>query len=63
MVKNKNIKIVTEDAVVGDMCQECSKSFGVGYDKFQYPYTVSFCSEGRYEVVIEGKKAKVIKVK
>lgn len=63
MVKTKNIKVVTEDAVVGDKCKESSKSFGMGYDKFQYPYTVSFCSEGKYEVVIEGKKARVIKVK
>ena len=62
MVKNKNIRIVEEDAVVGNGCNKCTKSFGYGYDKFQYPFTVSFYGEGKYEVVIKGKQAKVVKV-
>lgn len=36
--------------------------FRYGYDDFVYPYTVSFCSEGRYEVIIKGKKAIARKV-
>lgn len=62
MIENKNIRIVKEDAVVGNGCDKCTKVFGYGYDEFQYPFTVSFCSEGRYEVVIKGKKAEVVKV-
>ena len=53
MVNNQNIRVVKEDAVLGNGCDKCENSFGYGYD----PYTVSFCSEGKYEVVIKGKKA------
>lgn len=62
MVENKNIRVVKEDAVLGNGCDRCEKSFGYGYDDFVYPYTVSFCSEGRYEVIIKGKKAIARKV-
>lgn len=62
MIKNKNIRIVEEDAVVGNGCNKSEKSFGDGYDDFQYPFTVSFCSQGEYRVVIKGKMAKVEKV-
>ena len=62
MIENKNIRIVKEDAVVGNDCKKCSKSFNDGYDDFQYPYTVSFCSEGEYKVIIKGKTAEVVKV-
>lgn len=62
MIKNKNIKVVKEDAVLGNGCDRCESSFGQGYDDFVYPYTVSFCSEGKYEVVIKDKKAIARKV-
>lgn len=62
MIENKNIRIVKEDAVVGNGCNKYTKSFGCGYDDFRYPFTVSFCSEGEYKVVIKGKKAEVVKV-
>ena len=62
MIKNKNIRIVEEDAVVGDECKKVTRSFGYGYDEFQYPLTVSFCSEGEYRVVIKGKEAEIVKV-
>lgn len=60
MIKEKTIRIVTEDGGVYNRKHE--KSFGHGYDDFVYPYTVSFMGEGRYEVVIKGKKATVVKV-
>lgn len=62
MIKNKNIRIVEEDMVLGNGYNKSEKSFGYGYDDFQYPLTVSFCSEGKYEVVIKGKKAVAIKI-
>lgn len=62
MIKNKNIRIVEEDMVLGDECRKHEKRFEAGYDDFQYPLTVSFCSEGKYEVIIQGKKAVAIKV-
>lgn len=62
MVKNKNIRIVTEDAVLGVGHEGNRKHFGKGYEAFEYPYTVSFCSEGRYEVVIKGKDAYARKI-
>lgn len=62
MVENKNIRIVKEDAVLGNECNEHEKTFCRGYDDFVYPYTVSFCSEGKYEVVIKGKTAVARKV-
>ena len=62
MVENKNIRVVKEDAVLGNGCNRCENSLGYGYDDFVYPYTVSFCSEGRYEVIIKGKKAIARKV-
>ena len=62
MVKHHNIREVVEDAVVGKTCGQSTKSFGFGYDEFQFPYTVSFDAEGKYEVGIKGKKAVVRKV-
>jgi len=62
MIENKNIRIVKEDMVLGNGCNKSEVRFGCGYDDFQYPLTVSFCSEGKYEVVIEGKKAVAVKV-
>lgn len=56
MEKYKNIRIVTEDAVLGNYCKEHTKTFGCGYKSFVYPYTVSFWDEGKYEVIIKGKK-------
>lgn len=57
MIENKNIRIVKEDMVLGNGCDKSEKTFGYGYDDFQYPLTVSFCSEGKYEIVIKGKHA------
>lgn len=46
-----------EEAVLGNGRNSSEIIFGQGHNSFVFPYTVSFCSEGRYEVVIEGKKA------
>ena len=54
--------VVTEDLVVEPGFAEGDKVFRDGYDKFQFPFTVSFECEGKYEVVIEGKKATVRRV-
>ena len=62
MIKHHNIREVVEDAVVGKTCGKSTKSFGMGYDEFQFPFTVSFDAEGKYEVIIKGKKAVVQKV-
>lgn len=63
MVENKNIRIVKEDAVLGgDYGVSHTLEFGYGYDKFVYPYTVSFCGEGKYEVIIKDKRAVARKV-
>ena len=61
MIKHKAIRIVEEDLVVGDMTEVAvaERSFGHGYDNFQFPLTVSFCSHGKYEVEIKGKRATV----
>ena len=49
MIKHKEIRIVEEDLVVGDMTgvAVAERSFGYGYEKFQFPLTVSFCSHGK----------------
>lgn len=63
MVEKKTIRVVTEDAQVGGIYnRKHEKSYGHGYDGFVYPYTVSFYGEGKYEVVIKGKKATVVRV-
>lgn len=62
MIENKNIRIVKEDAVMGDKCTKTSISFRSGYNDFQYPLTVSFCNEGEYRVVIKGKTAEIEKI-
>lgn len=63
MVENKNIRIVKEDAVLGgNYGVSHTLEFGYGYDKFVYPYTVSFCGEGKYEVIIKNKRAVARKV-
>jgi hypothetical protein len=62
MVKNYNVREVVEDAVVGKHCKEATKTFCSGYDSFQFPFTVSFDAEGKYEVIIKGKEAVVRKV-
>jgi hypothetical protein len=62
MVKHHKIREVVEDAVVGTYCKQAEKTFGIGYDSFQFPFTVSFDCEGKYEVVIKGKHAIVKKV-
>ena len=62
MVKHNKAREVIEDAVVGNNCVKAQKTFGMGYDAFQFPYTVSFDAEGKYEGIIKGKKAIVRKV-
>ena len=63
MVKNREVKEVTEDgAVGGNRGTKTEKTYSHGFDDFQFPYTVSFYGKGKYEVVIEGKSAKVRKV-
>lgn len=59
MIKHKEIRIVEEDLVVGDKLTVAERSFGHGYDNFQFPLTVSFYSHGKYEVEIKGKRATV----
>ena len=62
MIKHKEIRIVEEDLVVGDEPTVAEIKFGHGYDNFQFPLTVSFCSHGKYEVEIKGKRATVKKI-
>ena len=62
MIKHHNVREVIEDAVVGSKCPKHEAWYGTGYDSFQFPFTVSFDSEGKYEVVIKGKTAVVQKV-
>lgn len=62
MVKYNKVREVIEDAVVGSNCHKHEAWYGHGYDSFQFPFTVSFDSEGKYEVVIKGKTAIVQKV-
>ena len=62
MVKEHKVREVIEDAVVGTNCVSFKKEYCSDYDSFQFPLTVSFDSEGKYEVVIKGKTATVKKV-
>lgn len=62
MIKHKEIRIVEEDLVVGDEPTVAEIKFGHGYDNFQFPLTVSFCSHGKYEVEIKGKRATVKRI-
>lgn len=64
MIKHKEIRIVEEDLVIGDMTEVAvaERSFGNGCEDFQFPLTVSFCSYGKYEVEIKGKKAVVKRI-
>lgn len=54
--------VVKEDLVVEPGFTKAYTEFRDGYDEFQFPFTVSFECEGKYEVVIEGKKATVRRV-
>lgn len=62
MIKHKEIRIVEEDLVVGDKTTVAERKFGHGYDDFKFPLTVSFCSHGKYEVEIKGKRATVKRI-
>ena len=62
MVKHHKVREVVEDAVVGNNCPRHEHSYGFGYDSFVFPFTVSFESEGKYEVIIKGKQAVVKKI-
>lgn len=64
MIKHKEIRIVEEDLVIGDMTEAAvaKRSFGDGYEDFQFPLTVSFYSHGKYEVEIKGKRAMVKRI-
>ena len=61
MVKYNRVKEVIEDAEIYD--QYFSKSFGHGYEDFEFPLTLSFYEHGKYEVEIIGKKATVKKIR
>lgn len=64
MIKYKEIRSVEEDLVVGDMTEVAvaEKIFADGDKEFQFPLTVSFCSHGKYEVEIKGKRATVKRI-
>lgn len=62
MIKHKEIRIVEEDLAVGDEPTVAEIKFGHGYDNFQFPLTVSFCSHGKYEVEIKGKRTTVKRI-
>lgn len=63
MVETRNIRIVKEDAVLGGTgSQKYTHIFGEGYDSARFPFTISFCEEGEYRVIIKGKKVRAIKV-
>lgn len=61
MVKNENVRIVVEDAVLGNGCNYHEFDFTKRDDGFRFPLTVSFCAEGEYRVIIKGKTAIVTK--
>ena len=61
MIENKNVRVVKEDVVIGNGCNQADIEFGSGYDNFQFPLTISFCDHGVYTVKIDGKKAFVKK--
>ena len=58
MIKNKNIREVEEDIVIGRGNQKITVRC-LGVNKFEFPLTVSFTSEGVYRVEISGNKAEV----
>ena len=63
MVETRSIRIVKEDAVLGGTgAQKYTHIFGEGYDGVRFPFTISFCEEGEYRVIIKGKKVRAIKV-
>lgn len=64
MIKEKIVKVVTEDAVMGGErgCNRSVHSYGHGYDDFRFPLTVSFCEHGEYRVKIKGKEAIIEKI-
>ena len=60
MVKYNRVKEVIEDAEIYG--QDFTKSFGHGYEDFEFPFTLSFYKHRKYEVEIIGKKATVKKI-
>ncbi len=63
MVETRNVRIVKEDAVLGGTgARKHTCVFGEGYDRVRLPFTISFCEEGEYRVIIKGKKVRAIKV-
>ena len=62
MVSTKTIRVVEEDACVGNGCKSYLAEFRGDYDGVPFPFTVSFYDEGEYKVKIEGKKAFVVKL-
>lgn len=60
MVKYNKVKEVIEDAEI--YSQDFTKSFGQGYEDFEFPLTLSFYEHGKYEVEIVGKRATVKKI-
>ena len=64
MVETRNVRIVKEDAVLGgeNGPHKYTCTFAQGYDSVRLPFTISFCEEGEYRVIIKGKKVRAIKV-
>lgn len=60
MIKKREVEEIIEDARIYD--HNFEKTFGFGYDDFQFPFTVSFFEHGKFEVEITGKKANVKKI-
>ena len=62
MITTKMVRVVEEDARVGNKCKSYSAEFHGDYAGVPFPFTVSFYDEGEYKVKIEGKKAFVVKL-
>lgn len=62
MIKNEKVRVVVEDAVIGSYHGTFVKEYKEGVNEFEFPFTVSFCSEGEYKVTIKGKRATVNRI-
>ena len=54
--KEKWLLWISQTKFIENECNKHEKTFCRGYGGFVYPYTVSFCNEGKYKVVIKGKR-------
>lgn len=62
MITTKTIRVVEEDACVGNGCKSYLAEFHGDYTGVPFPFTVSFYDEGEYKVRIEGNKAFIVKL-